>query len=196
MTLIVSVEELEELYQGMIGQSELPPLPGAYREKPELCGLSPILSVSDHSETLSAITPISKCITISDQGENSDTDINISIFSDSDNSDFDHNAEVKFIKPLSDICPDQNDLCHFVCQVNHRSPDGHFEWFHNNARVDSEYVEKLKVTLIDHDQHACIIIANATQVHAGRWTCTLANAQTSANLTVQPGEKSFCISRR
>ena len=70
----MSIDEIEELYFGMIGQSELPPLPVSYRESDFSCGLSPILSVSDNSSNISPITPINDPTVI--QGE-SDTDINI-----------------------------------------------------------------------------------------------------------------------
>lgn len=181
----MSLEELEELYEGMIGQSELPPLPVAYREPELLCLLSPILSVSDHSDNsdMSPITPMSNC-SISDKGE-SDTDINVSIFS----SGSDNDEKPKFIKPLSDVFPVQNDLCHFVCQLNHRPMQRQFEWCLNNERVDATRATTLGVTLIDHDQHACLIIAKATQFHAGQWLCQIGHAHTSANLTIQPGEK-------
>ena len=46
--------------------------------------------------------------------------------------------DVIFIKPLSDIFPYQNDLCHFVCQTNRRPPRSEFIWRLNGRKLQRQ----------------------------------------------------------
>lgn len=123
----------------MIGQSELPPLPLAYRASELSCTLSPILSqsdkLSDNSDDMSSsITQISK-----DFGEfESDDDQPESNFTKTTDRIEKSDDDVIFIKPLSDIFPFQNDLCHFVCQTNRRPPRSEFIWRLNGRKLQRQ----------------------------------------------------------
>ena len=123
----------------MIGQSELPPLPLAYRASELSCTLSPILSqsdkLSDNSDDMSSsITQISK-----DFGEfESDDDQPESNFTKTTDRIEKSDDDIIFIKPLSDIFPFQNDLCHFVCQTNRRPPRSEFIWRLNGRKLQRQ----------------------------------------------------------
>ena len=123
----------------MIGQSELPPLPLAYRASELSCTLSPILSqsdkLSDNSDDMSSsITQISK-----DFGEfETDDDQPESNFTKTTDRIEKSDDDVIFIKPLSDIFPYQNDLCHFVCQTNRRPPRSEFIWRLNGRKLQRQ----------------------------------------------------------
>ena len=128
----------------MIGQSELPPLPLAYRASELSCTLSPILSqsdkMSDNSDDMSSsITQISKDFGEFESDDPFDTK---SIpFSKSDLE------KITFIKPLSDIFPQQNDLCHFVCQTNNRPYGSEFIWRLNGRKLQRQAtLERLKLS--------------------------------------------------
>ena len=193
----MSLEELEQLYEGMIGQSELPPMPDSYREPELLSSLSPILSVSDNNSDNSDLSPVTPLGGSGGEHDSSDTSVDVSLFSTGSADD------IVFVKQLSDIRPVQNDLCHFVCQVNRREPPppatsqrrarngSQFEWYLNDERVELAKCDELGLTLIDHEHTACLIIADVMPRHAGRWSCVLGCATTSANLTIQPGEKTI-----
>ena len=135
----------------MIGQSELPPLPLAYRASELSCTLSPILSqsdkLSDNSDDMSSsITQISK-----DFGEfETDDDQPESNFTKTTDRIEKSDDDVIFIKPLSDIFPYQNDLCHFVCQTNRRPPRSEFIWRLNGRKLQrqSTLVRVKKILLI------------------------------------------------
>ena len=132
-------ETHDDLYEGMIGQSELPPLPLAYRASELSCTLSPILSqsdkLSDNSDDMSSsITQISK-----DFGEfETDDDQPESNFTKTTDRIEKSDDDVIFIKPLSDIFPYQNDLCHFVCQTNRRPPRSEFIWRLNGRKLQHQ----------------------------------------------------------
>ena len=132
-------ETHDDLYEGMIGQSELPPLPLAYRASELSCTLSPILSqsdkLSDNSDDMSSsITQISK-----DFGEfETDDDQPESNFTKTTDRIEKSDDDVIFIKPLSDIFPYQNDLCHFVCQTNRRPPRSEFIWRLNGRKLQRQ----------------------------------------------------------
>ena len=124
-----------ELYEGMIGQSELPPLPLAYRSSELSCTLSPILSQSDRlsdnsedaTDASSSITQISK-----DFGE-----------CESEPDYFDDSLipicpAVKFIKPLNHALTFENDLFHFVTQINCRPPGSQFIWRLNGRKLKKQ----------------------------------------------------------
>ena len=106
----------------------------------------------------------------------------------------DEDKKMEFVKEISDINPAENELCHFVCEINHRPPSHAFYWFLNDIKISKSDLDiGLEMTFIDHDTHACAIIAAVSERHAGRWVCQIGSTSTSANLTllrVNPGELS------
>ena len=124
----------------MIGQSELPPLPLAYRASELSCTLSPILSqsdkLSDNSDDMSSsITQISKDF---GEFESDDDQPESNLTKTTDRNIEKSDDDIIFIKPLSDIFPFQNDLCHFVCQTNRRPPRSEFIWRLNGRKLQRQ----------------------------------------------------------
>ena len=55
--------------------------------------------------------------------------------------------------------------------------------------------DKYGLTLIDHDNHTCVVISNVNREHSGFWSCELDSAMTHANLIIKTGEMSNPITQ-
>ena len=132
----------------MIGQSELPPLPLAYRGSELSCTLSPILSeserLSDNSDLDSSITQISK-----DFGESDHESLGMitdypfeSVYNNPINS------SVQFVKPLTNGLIFENQLYHFDVQINHRPAGSKFIWRLNGRKLQKPSTLGLRANFI------------------------------------------------
>ena len=55
--------------------------------------------------------------------------------------------------------------------------------------------DKYGLTLIDHENHTCVVISNVNREHSGFWSCELDSAMTHANLIIKTGEMSNPITQ-
>lgn len=127
----------------MIGQSELPPLPLAYRGSELSCTLSPILSqserLSDNSDLDSSITQISK-----DFGESDHESLGMDYPFES----VYNNNSIQFVKPLTNGLIFENQLYHFDVQINHRPAGAKFVWRLNGRKLQKPSTLGLRANLI------------------------------------------------